>query len=260
MQNKIITSILIAFILIDILLVYLALTITPIELKRDCFVFEYGEEISNKVEDYVNGNESILKSVKLDLKNVSTEVGKYKASVSYFNEVYPFEIEVVDTAKPKVKLKKVEFHIQVGEIIKAKDLIEKIEDLSETTVYFYDEETKELVKTKSYIEEGSYIERIIVEDIHGNQSSSLRVKISVYKNRVKPKLYGVEDAVIQIGTAFDPLEGIKAIDDLQGDITHQIQVVGEIDTMVAGEYTLLYTVSDKEGNIATASREVLVEE
>ncbi len=260
MQNKIITSILIAFILIDILLVYLALTITPIELKRDCFVFEYGEEISNKVEDYVNGNESILKSVKLDLKNVSTEVGKYKASVSYFNEVYPFEIEVVDTAKPKVKLKKVEFHIQVGEIIKAKDLIEKIEDLSETTVYFYDEETKELVKTKSYIEEGSYIERIIVEDIHGNQSSSLRVKISVYKNRVKPKLYGVEDTVIQIGTAFDPLEGIKAIDDLQGDITHQIQVVGEIDTMVAGEYTLFYTVRDKEGNIATASREVLVEE
>lgn len=260
MQNKIIVAILSAFVLIDIGLVYLALAISPIKLKRECFVYEYGETISTKVEDYVNGNESILQSVQLNLDKVSTEVGKYQASVTYFNETYPFEIEVVDTARPKVKLKQIEFHIRIGQKIKAKDLIEKVEDFSKTTVYFYDEDTKELSQSKSYVKEGSYIERIIVEDVYGNQSSALRVKIVVYKNRVKPELHGVDDIAIEVGSIFDPLDGISATDDLEGDITYKIQVSGEVNTMVAGEYRLLYSVSDNEGNIVKKIREVTVEE
>ena len=54
MQNKIIISILSGFILVDVLLIYLALTISPIKLRRNSFTYQYGEEISTNVVDYVD--------------------------------------------------------------------------------------------------------------------------------------------------------------------------------------------------------------
>lgn len=183
MQNKIIIAILSLFIIVDVILVFLTLTITPLKLKRNYFIFEYGSDIPTKVEDYVNGNQSVLESVKLDLSQVTPEVGIYNASIEYFGETYSFEIEIRDTVKPKVQLKQIEFDITLGQTIRADSLIEKIEDSSSTTVYFYDEDTKELSQSKSYNIAGSYIEKIIVEDAHGNQSASLRVKIVVNDNR-----------------------------------------------------------------------------
>ena len=75
MQNRLIISILTAFILIDALLIYLVLTISPIRLKRESFVYQYGEEIPVDVAEYVNANPSVLQNVKLDLSSVSKEVG-----------------------------------------------------------------------------------------------------------------------------------------------------------------------------------------
>lgn len=260
MQNKIIMTILTCFIIIDAVLIYLALTITPIKLKRNCFTFEYGEEIPTKVEEYVNANDSVLESVKLNMKGVSTEVGLYHASVEYFGQVYPFDIEIVDTIKPKVQLKQIEFNVKLGERIKAEDLIKEIEDQSKTYVYFYNEDTEQYTESKSYTIEGSYIERIVVKDDHGNQSAALRVKIVVSKNKIKPVIIGIEDSIIKVGSEFDPLDGVKATDDIEGDITYRIKVEGSVDIENVGEYQLIYMVSDSDGNMTKAIRKVIVEE
>ncbi|MEG0367257.1 MAG: DUF5011 domain-containing protein [Coprobacillus sp.] len=260
MQNKLIISILSGFILVDIALVYLALTISPVRIKRQSFTYEYGDKISTDVSTYVNANDSVLKSIKLDLSAVKKEVGTYYASFEYSGEKYPFEIEIVDTKKPKVELKSVEFTIQLGKTIKAKDLIKKVEDYSETTVYFVDEKTSEKTKEKSYIVEGSYIERIIVEDAHGNQSASYRVKIVVERNQVPPVITGAEDITIQIDQEFDVMKGVKAKDDIDGDITSHIKVDGKINNQLPGEYQIVYTVSDTDGNIGKVVRKVTVEQ
>ncbi len=260
MQNKIIITILSCFIIIDVVLVYLTLTITPVKLKRNCFTFEYGEEISTKVEEYVNANESILKSIKLNLKGVSTEVGLYHASIEYFGQIYDFDIEVVDTIKPKVQLKKIEFDIRLGEKVIAKDLIKEIKDQSKTYVYFYNEETDQYVESKSYTTEGSYIERIVVKDEHGNQSAALRVKIVVSRNKVKPKITGAESIVIKLNSQFDPYKGVKAIDDIEGNISNRVKIEGTVNVQEIGEYLLTYSVSDKDGNIIKVIRKVTVEE
>ena len=260
MQNKIIITILSCFIMIDVILIYLTLTIIPIKLKRNCFTFEYGEEISTKVEDYVNANDSILESIKLNMKGVSTEVGLYHASIEYFGEVYDFDIEIVDTIKPKVQLKKVEFEIGLGKNVKAKDLIKEIKDYSKTYVYFYNEETDQYITSKSYTTEGSYIERIVVKDEHGNQSAALRVKIVVSRNKVKPHIAGIESVVIPLNSSFDPLKNVKAYDDIEGDITDRIKVEGKVNVQEVGEYLLTYSVSDSDGNIMKKTRKVTVEE
>lgn len=258
MQNKIIISTLSFFIMIEALLVYIALTMTPLQLKRNCFTYEYGEKISTKVDDYVNANPNILKSVKLDISKVSTQVGKYNASIEYFGKEYPFEIEVVDTVKPKVQLKKVEVQVKLGEKVVAKNLIKKIDDYSKTTVYFYDEETKEKMKSKSFVEEGSFVEKIIVEDAYGNQSAALRVKIVVVSDVVKPTFKGVKDVGIIQGTLFDAMEGIVAMDDVDGNISNRIRVDGDVNIHEVGDYILSYSVSDSAGNTTQITRKVTV--
>lgn len=126
MQNRLIISILTAFILIDALLIYLVLTISPIRLKRESFVYQYGEEIPVDVAEYVNANPSVLQNVKLDLSSVSKEVGTYPATIEYFGKKQSFQIQVVDTIKPKVQLKQVQFNIEVGQTIKLKIWLRKL--------------------------------------------------------------------------------------------------------------------------------------
>ncbi|QXP53517.1 immunoglobulin-like domain-containing protein [Cellulophaga sp. HaHa_2_1] len=54
-------------------------------------------------------------------------------------------------------------------------------------------------------------------------------------------------------------EGATALDDIDGDISSEIAVdVSQVDTTVEDAYEVTYTVSDDDGNIATASRMVNV--
>jgi len=259
MKNRVIIAILCGFICIDIALCYLVLTITPLKLKRNVFTYQYGEKISSNVEDYVIANASVIESLKLNIKNVSTEVGQYKASISYFNKEYPFEIHIVDTIKPKAQLKQVQWNILIGEKIYAKNLVTKVEDSSATTIYFLDEKTGEKKESISFNQEGSYIERIVVEDVHGNQSAALRVKIVVGKNDVKPVIEGANDVFIQMGENIDLSEGVKAIDDEEGDITSKMKIIGAVDVNKPGDYRITYVVEDSDGNVSKVVRIITVE-
>lgn len=75
-----------------------------------------------------------------------------------------------------------------------------------------------------------------------------------------PVFAGVGDVSVDYGADFDPLAGVTATDDVDGDVTAGIKVSGSVDTSKAGVYTLTYTVSDKAGNEATATRKVTVKE
>lgn len=259
MRNRIIFLIFIFFIIIEVSLCLIAVNITPVKLKRNVFTFQYGEAISTNVADYVIANDNIIKDITLNITDVSTEVGNYNASVSYFDKVFNFEIHIIDTIKPKAELKKVEWHILIGEEIYARKLIKNIEDYSKTTVYFYDEETKTKSESLSFSNEGSYIERILVEDAHGNQSAVLRVKIVVGKVDSKPTIEGVGNITIRKGESIDLLDGVRAIDVEDGDITSSLQVIGTIDVNTPGDYYITYIVSDERNNITTVIRTIHVE-
>ena len=69
---------------------------------------------------------------------------------------------------------------------------------------------------------------------------------------------GAEQITLEVGETFiDP--GATATDDVDGDITANIQVDGTVDTSQAGVYYVSYTVSDSSGNtVATSPRKVTV--
>ena len=258
MKNKIIYLTLLFFVLIDTLLIFLSLSISPVKIKRNVFVFQYGEDIPVDVRYYVNANESVLDNVTLDISNVSKEVGTYGASLLYYDEVIDFKISIEDTIKPKFTLKSVEHKILMGEKVIASELVESIDDKSETSVYFYNEETNELSKSKQYIEAGSYVERIIVEDKYGNKSAVLRVKIVVIENRTPPKIYGVQDIYISLYDEIDLYKNVRVIDDKDGDITDKLVVRGDVDNGIRGEYVVVYSVKDSNNNETVIERRVYV--
>ncbi|MGL5477840.1 MAG: immunoglobulin-like domain-containing protein, partial [Clostridium sp.] len=63
----------------------------------------------------------------------------------------------------------------------------------------------------------------------------------------KPVISGAQSKTIYVGDNFNPLDGVKAIDKEDGDLTSKIQVTGKVDTGKAGYYDIVYKVSDSKG-------------
>lgn len=60
------------------------------------------------------------------------------------------------------------------------------------------------------------------------------------------------------GSSFNKMSGVSATDNRDGDLTEYIEVTGDVDTSKAGDYTLIYTVTDLAGNKTTKERKVTV--
>ena len=73
----------------------------------------------------------------------------------------------------------------------------------------------------------------------------------------KIPVINAQDRIVQLGEEFDPLEGVTATDEEDGDLTKSIKVIrNDVNTEVAGDYTVVFSVTDKQG--ATAIHEMLV--
>lgn len=64
-----------------------------------------------------------------------------------------------------------------------------------------------------------------------------------------PTIQGATNKTINVGDEFDPLAGVTATDDVDGEITLTMaNVSGTVNVNAVGEYTLTYQVSDAAGN------------
>ena len=258
MKNRIISVVLSFFVIVNIILIACAFNVTPLTIKRDTFVYEYGSEISTKPQDYINANEAILSQVILNFSNLKNEIGEYKVSATYLGVEYPFYIKIVDTTKPVVTLKASTFNVHLNTEVYAIDLIEKVEDNSDIATYFIDENGEKSTH-KVFTEKGSYVERIIVEDQAGNQSASLRVKIVAGQNGNNPTLTGIDDIEVLKNSKFNPLDGVKATDGSGNDITKNIKILkNNVNTDKVGDYEVIYSITNDKGHNLQRTRRVSV--
>ena len=68
-----------------------------------------------------------------------------------------------------------------------------------------------------------------------------------------------DTVIIGQGSEYDILEGVIAVDTVDGDITSEIEVATDLDINLAGTYTATYTVYNTAGDVATATRTIIVE-
>ncbi|MGG0248495.1 immunoglobulin-like domain-containing protein [Peribacillus frigoritolerans] len=105
---------------------------------------------------------------------------------------------------------------------------------------------------------GTYKLVYSVKDKTDNKTTVTRT-INVV-DKIKPMLKGtgLDDAAIAIGKPFDLLRGITADDNADGNLTSEIKIEGTVNVQKGGTYSLVYSVTDKSGNKATAERAVAV--
>lgn len=78
------------------------------------------------------------------------------------------------------------------------------------------------------------------------------------KDTTAPVLTLTGDAELTLKYGEEWKDEYKAEDNVDGDITANVQVDGAVDTSTAGEYTLTYTVKDSGGNETKLTRKVTV--
>lgn len=87
--------------------------------------------------------------------------------------------------------------------------------------------------------------------------SAVRTVTVVDETPPTVELTGPETVFLPIGGQYEE-PGFTASDNIDGDLSGAVAVQGTVDTAVAGDYTLTYTVKDAAGNEATAKRLVSV--
>lgn len=103
---------------------------------------------------------------------------------------------------------------------------------------------------------GWYTLTYSVSDKAGN-TEVVSVKINVFDEQ-RPLISGADDKKIPLNSTFNPMSGVTATDNGDGDVTKLIKVTGSVNTKVSGTYTLTYFVSDKAGNESKVTRKITV--
>jgi len=96
----------------------------------------------------------------------------------------------------------------------------------------------------------------------GLQRSHVTPSPTPTPDRIPPviTLLGPNPATVVFGTkmVYDPNVDAMATDNLDGNLTQMIWERDHVNTSVAGTYVMEYSVSDRAGNTATATRTVIV--
>ena len=85
-------------------------------------------------------------------------------------------------------------------------------------------------------------------------------KVELVKDKTAPEIATPGDVTVEVGSEFDPLEGVDATDACGELNADGITVEGTVDTSTPGTYDLAYSATDVAGNTATASRTITVAE
>ncbi|EPI04316.1 hypothetical protein D920_00254, partial [Enterococcus faecalis 13-SD-W-01] len=105
---------------------------------------------------------------------------------------------------------------------------------------------------------GSQLLTYEVIDSDGNKTSKqMEVDVVAVLGNA-PIISGADDIKINVGDKFDPVSGVTAYDNEDGDLTSELKYGGIIDTGKAGEYTINYTVWDSDFNTSTVQRTITV--
>jgi hypothetical protein len=100
---------------------------------------------------------------------------------------------------------------------------------------------------------------LVLEDSQGDQTHYY----TLYTDTLSPSILGVTDDTIELGQTYNPLSGVSAEDNIEGDVTddiiytvedstgNEVSSPGDFSGLSVGSYTITYSVTDTSGNEAT---------
>lgn len=213
----------------------------PVELVfgKDTYVEAGAQATANGDPIHVNISNNI------DMSKLGIYTVTYKANYLWVTKTVKRMVKVVDKTAPVITLHTVPGYITLpGETYQEEGF---------TAIDDHDGDITDKVQTRI---EGDTV-YYTVSDASGNEVTVERQILHADVVAPTITLLGNSTVSIDAGTAYvDP--GYTAEDYIDGDLTQQVQVSGEVNVYHAGTYTVTYTVTDAAGNEATAQRTVIV--
>ncbi|AIY85202.1 hypothetical protein U729_3145 (plasmid) [Clostridium baratii str. Sullivan] len=199
--------------------------------------FEQLNEITYRIEKQANSNRFNLRSFG-NVPNESTDFGRYTLT----NPTLPYYLRIDE---PKFYRSSPDNYIRLSNVRYEYDLFINYNDNNGATVskiQLHEELTNDctLYISNSLIENLKY--HITITSL-----SNLLPDIIIHHKNLPPVINNVKDRTIPYGMEFNPLSGVTAIDNEDGDITSELVVKGYVNEYIPGEYVLEYSVVDSEG-------------
>ncbi len=119
-------------------------------------------------------------------------------------------------------------------------------------------------KGNEYIKISGETTQELIMKVYGYQAGEADVDYSWGDNQIEDTtapvitLNGSNNIILNVGENYKEL-GAKAIDNIDGNISNSIVIFNDVNSSKAGIYYVKYSVSDKAGNKATATRKVTVQ-
>lgn len=156
-------------------------------------------------------------------------------------------VHVIDTIPPKLSVTDVS--IYKGEKVTVDDFVEACSDISgEVTIRLVTEPDVDVL--------GKQTMTIEATDLNGN-STTATATLAVVRDKKPPVIKGLTTLSTAKNTVPDYLAGVRAIDKADGACEVTYDASG-VDLATAGTYYVTYTSKDKDGNVATSRRTVVV--
>lgn len=220
-------------------------------------VYEYGQDISDDLEDYLVGSTWSVNLGELDLSEVDeNHIGAYSAVVYHGKKEYSYTIVIRDTTAPEIQLKEEQIYLPLNADCLIENVIARVTDEDvHATAYFC--QGDELLETISFSQPGEYTLQLVAKDCSGNENEE---EVSVIVDSA-PIISGVQCYYLVPGSVPDYLEKVKAHDELDGDLTGCIEVDDSLVVLSEeGEYVLRYEAEDSYGLKTVVETTVLVAE
>lgn len=131
--------------------------------------------------------------------------------------------------------------------------------VSDVQTYTSDRTEKELAVNLTLPEDLSSGEYTLEVNVNAGETTvaSYSKAFAVDMSAPVITLAGDNPLVITQNSTFEE-PGYVAVDDVDLDVTAQVEVTGTVDVKTVGDYTLTYSVSDKAGNKTSVERTVTV--
>ena len=181
----------------------------------------------------------------VDISTVGSYTLTYSAGFGFWHDEVSRTVRIVDRVKPKIILNSAPgSFVCPGESYAEEGYIARDN---------YDGDLTQQVQVTRYHNRIIYS----VTDSSGNRTETVRD--IAYYDPVYPEiiLQGEQEMSLNLGFSYTE-PGFSARDNLDGDLTGQVEVSGKVDPYHAGVYTIRYTVTDSYGNRTTALRKVSI--
>ena len=211
----------------------------------------------------------LVENGKMDI-NLSTAAGTSEKPIISFIMISPInedvdpEPEVVPVES--ITLDKVEAELLVGETLKLNATLNPENATNKNVIWTSsDEEIATVDESGNIVAKAVGTVEIKVTTVDGEFSSICKLEVKEEVN-TKPEenlapVINANDVELNVGDEFDPKKNVTATDNEDGDLTSSIEVVeNTVNTKKAGNYKVVYSVTDSNGLTTTKEIKVIVKE